>query len=103
MNTATSYLGFRLSHPFIAGASPLGYDLDAIKRLEDGGCAAIVIPSLFEEQVTEASTGRIHHRDLLDPLWTSFVGPFPPVSITRSHPTTTLSTSAAPNAPYRFR
>jgi hypothetical protein len=32
------------AHPFIAGASPLGFDLDAVKRLEDGGCAAMVIP-----------------------------------------------------------
>jgi dihydroorotate dehydrogenase len=54
MNIATSYLGFRLPHTFIAGASPLGYDLDAIKHLEDGGCAATVIPSLFEEQIGEA-------------------------------------------------
>jgi len=77
MNIATSYLGFRLPHPFIAGASPLGFDLDAIKRLEDGGCAAIVIPSLFEEQITETSAGRIHHRDLLDPLWTPYVAHFP--------------------------
>ena len=77
MNIATSYLGFRLPHPFIAGASPLGFDLDAIRRLEDGGCSAIVIPSLFEEQITEASTGRIHHRDPLDPLWTPYVAHFP--------------------------
>jgi dihydroorotate dehydrogenase (fumarate) len=77
MNIATSYLGFRLPHPFIAGASPLGLNLDTLKRLEDGGCAAIVVPSLFEEQITEASTGRIHHRDPLDPLWTAFVAQFP--------------------------
>ena len=48
MDTSTSFLGFRLPHPFIAGAAPLGFDLDTVKRLEDGGCAAIVIPSLFE-------------------------------------------------------
>jgi len=77
MNIATSYLGLRLSHPFIAGASPLGFSLDTIKCLEDGGCSAIVIPSLFEEQITEASTGRIHHRDPLDPRWTPFVAHFP--------------------------
>jgi dihydroorotate dehydrogenase (fumarate) len=69
MDTTTSFLGFRLPHPFIAGASPLGFDLDTVKRLEDGGCAAIVIPSLFEEQVTMAATGRIHQRDPLDAEW----------------------------------
>ena len=54
MDTTTSYLGFRLAHPFIAGASPLGAHLDSIKRLEDAGCAAIVLHSLFEEQITLA-------------------------------------------------
>ena len=57
MDTTTSYLGLRLPHPFIAGASPLGWHLDTIKRLEDGGCAAIVLHSLFEEQITLARTG----------------------------------------------
>jgi dihydroorotate dehydrogenase (fumarate) len=49
--TETSYLGLRLPHPFVAGASPFGYHLDTIKRLEDAGCAAVVLHSLFEEQV----------------------------------------------------
>ncbi|MEP7308884.1 MAG: dihydroorotate dehydrogenase-like protein [Acidobacteriota bacterium] len=77
MDTATSFLGLRLAHPFIAGASPLGFDLDAIKRLEDGGCSAIVIPSLFEEQITQAATGRIHHRDPLDDVWSATLAHFP--------------------------
>jgi dihydroorotate dehydrogenase (fumarate) len=66
MDTTTSYLGFRLPHPFIAGASPLGAHLDSIKRLEDAGCAAVVLHSLFEEQITLASDGRIHQKDPLD-------------------------------------
>jgi hypothetical protein len=37
MRTETSYVGPRLAHPFIAGASPLGYRVDTIKRLEDAG------------------------------------------------------------------
>jgi dihydroorotate dehydrogenase (fumarate) len=77
MDTTTSFLGFRLPHPYIAGASPLGFDLDTIKRLEDGGCAAIVIPSLFEEQITMASTGRIHQRDPLDAEWAVGLAHFP--------------------------
>jgi dihydroorotate dehydrogenase (fumarate) len=79
MDTTTSFLGFRLPHPFIAGASPLGFDLDTIKRLEDGGCAAIVIPSLFEEQITLANTGRIGQRDLLDAEWAVGLAHFPGV------------------------
>src|SRR5665213_2239747 len=67
MDLSTSLMGLPLAHPFIAGASPLGRDLDTIKRLEDAGCAAIVLPSLFEEQITLAADGRIHHMDPLDP------------------------------------
>ena len=36
----------------MVGASPLSDDLDAVKRLEDAGAAAIVLRSLFEEQIT---------------------------------------------------
>ncbi|MEP7304369.1 MAG: dihydroorotate dehydrogenase-like protein [Acidobacteriota bacterium] len=77
MDTATSFLGFRLPHPFIAGASPLGFHLDTIKRLEDGGCAALVLPSLFEEQITFARTGHIHQRDALGAEWAAWLAPFP--------------------------
>ena len=77
MTTATSLLGFRLSHPFVAGASPLGWSLDTVKRLEDGGCAAIVLPSLFEEQITLAREGRIRHMDPDDPRWAESVKHFP--------------------------
>jgi dihydroorotate dehydrogenase (fumarate) len=62
MNTETTYLGLRLQHPFIAGASPMGYSLDHVKRLEDGGCAAVVLHSLFEEQITQEREGRIAGR-----------------------------------------
>ena len=54
MRTDTSYLGFRLPHPFIAGASPFGYYLDTVKRLEDSGWAAVVLHSLFTEQIAGA-------------------------------------------------
>src|SRR4051812_38409614 len=77
MMTSTSMLGFRLPHPFVAGASPLGWSLDTIKRLEDGGCAALVLPSLFEEQITLAAEGRIRHRDPHDEEWASSLEHFP--------------------------
>jgi dihydroorotate dehydrogenase (fumarate) len=44
-------MGIQLPHPFMPGASPLAYDMGSVKRLEDAGAAAIVMPSLFEEQV----------------------------------------------------
>ena len=55
MDTTTTYLGLRLPHPFIAGASPLGDTVESARKVEDAGAAAIVMRSLFEEQIdTEA-------------------------------------------------
>lgn len=51
MDLETVYLGLRLSHPIIAGASPLSGTLDGIRRLEDAGAAAIVTASLYEDEV----------------------------------------------------
>lgn len=59
MDLSTTYLGLRLPHPFMPGASPLVDDLDLVKRLEDAGAAAIVMHSLFEEQITREQVGTI--------------------------------------------
>lgn len=58
MTLATPYLGLTLAHPFVLGASPLTGSLDHVRRAEDGGCAAIVMHSLFEEQIAEAAGER---------------------------------------------
>lgn len=52
VHLTTNYLGLTLSNPLIPGASPLCDDLDTCKRLEDVGAPALVMRSLFEEQVT---------------------------------------------------
>ncbi len=78
--TDTSYLGLRLPHPFIAGASPFGYHLDTIKQLEDAGCAAVVLHSLFEEQITLAVEGRLQHMDPFDREFAETIAHFPPAS-----------------------
>ncbi|MGF1531493.1 MAG: dihydroorotate dehydrogenase-like protein [Puniceicoccaceae bacterium] len=52
VNLVTDYLGLRLAHPFIAGASPLSDRLDSIRKLEDAGASAIVLRSLFAEQLS---------------------------------------------------
>lgn len=49
---ATTYMGIPLAHPLIVGASPLVDDLDTVRRLEDSRAAAIVMHSLFEEQLS---------------------------------------------------
>jgi dihydroorotate dehydrogenase (fumarate) len=51
MDMTTKWLGFDLPHPFMPGASPMLDDLDVVKRLEDAGAAALVMRSLFEEQI----------------------------------------------------
>ena len=51
MDLSTTYLGMRLPHPLMPGASPLVDDLDVVRRLEDAGAAAIVMHSVFEEQI----------------------------------------------------
>ena len=67
MLLTTQYLGLTLKNPIVASASPLNSKIDNLRRLEDAGAAAIVLPSLFREQIEseaeneasrmEASTG----------------------------------------------
>ena len=52
MNLATTYLGIPLRSPMVVGSSPLTEDLDNVRRLEDEGAAALVLPSLYEEEIT---------------------------------------------------
>jgi dihydroorotate dehydrogenase (fumarate) len=51
MDLTTRYLGLELKNPLVAGAGPLNSELDNIRRLEDLGAAAVVLPSIFEEQL----------------------------------------------------
>jgi dihydroorotate dehydrogenase (fumarate) len=51
MDLSTRYLGFDLQNPLVPGASPLMDNLDTVKRLEDAGAAALIMRSLFEEQI----------------------------------------------------
>src|SRR6516165_7754474 len=55
MDLSTCYMGLRLKNPVVASASPHNGNLDHIARLEEAGVAAIVLPSLFEEQIDAAS------------------------------------------------
>ncbi len=60
MNLATNYLGLELVHPLMVGASPLSDDLDQVRRLEDAGSSAIVMHSLFEEQIELEQVASMH-------------------------------------------
>ncbi len=60
MDLTTTYLGFKLSSPVMLGASPLTDNLDYVRRLEDGGAAAFVMRSLFEEQLASEQMGTFY-------------------------------------------
>ena len=51
MDLSTTYLGLQLRSPLVASAGPLTGRIDSLRALEDAGVAAVVLPSLFEEQV----------------------------------------------------
>src|SRR5256885_14289212 len=52
MSLSTNYLGLVLKNPIVASSSPLSHSVDSIQRLEDAGASAVVMYSLFEEQIT---------------------------------------------------
>lgn len=52
MTLTTNYMGMALKNPIVASSSPLSHNVDSIRRLEDAGAAAVVMYSLFEEQIT---------------------------------------------------
>jgi dihydroorotate dehydrogenase (fumarate) len=60
MDLTTRYMGLALKNPFVASASPLSESVDKIKRLEDNGAAAVVMFSLFEEQIRH-DTAAVEH------------------------------------------
>jgi dihydroorotate dehydrogenase (fumarate) len=61
MDLATTYLGMKLRSPLVPSASPLSEELDNIKRMEDAGAAAVVLHSLFEEQLRLETYELNHH------------------------------------------
>ena len=66
MDLTTRYLGLSLKSPIVAGASPLTGEVDNIRRLEDLGAGAVVLPSIFEEQIEhEQRADRAAGRDRL--------------------------------------
>jgi dihydroorotate dehydrogenase (fumarate) len=64
MDLSTTYLGLHLPHPLMPGSSPLSDDLDTVRRLEDAGAAAIVMRSLFEEQIVGDELATYHAHEV---------------------------------------
>lgn len=63
IDLSTTYMGLRLKNPVVAAASPLSNTLDGIRRLEDAGASAVVMYSLFEEQIYLESMALSDHLD----------------------------------------
>jgi dihydroorotate dehydrogenase (fumarate) len=61
MDLTTTYMGLPLKNPIVPSASPLSHSLEGMKRLEDAGAAAIVMYSLFEEQIVHESNELTHY------------------------------------------
>ncbi len=77
MNFKTQYMGLELPNPFIASASPLSRELDTAKRLEDAGASAIVMYSLFEEEIRHAELELAHHLEQGGDSFAESLGFFP--------------------------
>ncbi len=60
MDLSTTYMGLKLKNPIVPSASPLSQNVDTVKTMEDAGAAAIVVYSLFEEQINHES-GELDH------------------------------------------
>jgi dihydroorotate dehydrogenase (fumarate) len=61
LDLSTQYLEMKLRTPLVPSASPLSQEVSGIRRLEDAGASAIVLPSLFEEQLRQESLELDHH------------------------------------------
>lgn len=61
VDLTTRYLGLELPHPFMPGASPMVDDMSKVRELKQAGAAAIVMHSLFEEQLSAEASGTLRH------------------------------------------
>src|SRR4051812_30046147 len=77
MNLSTDYLGLRLRTPLVPSSSPLSEDLNNLKHMEDAGAAAVVLHSMFEEQIRHEMQSPRHHLALSEREETEARGYFP--------------------------
>jgi dihydroorotate dehydrogenase (fumarate) len=79
MDLTTRYMGLALKNPFVASASPLSESLDKIRRLEDNGASAVVMFSLFEEQIRHDNAAVEHYLSVGTDSFGEALSYFPPV------------------------
>ena len=81
MNLSTNYMGLSLKNPLIIGASPLSAESESIKRLEDAGAAAVVMHSIFEEQINHEHHELDHFLFKGSESYAEAVGYFPDMAL----------------------
>jgi len=80
MDLTTSYLGLSLKSPLIASASPLTLDVGNIRALEDHGAGAVVLPSIFEEQIDREAEELEHRMEWGSDSFAEALSYFPPAA-----------------------
>ncbi|MBI2299583.1 MAG: dihydroorotate dehydrogenase-like protein [Armatimonadetes bacterium] len=77
MDLSTTYLGHELPHPFMPGSSVMSEDLGKIHRLEDAGASAIVLHSLFEEQIVREQVATASAMEIASESYAEALSYFP--------------------------
>src|SRR6266540_2574570 len=83
-NLSTVYMGLKLRSPLVAAASPISRTVEAIERLEDAGAGAVVLFSLFQEQIVADSGGGLRSRAEI--AWSATLQQLPSLSDFRMDP-----------------
>ncbi len=86
MDLTTTYMGLKLKNPIVPSASPLSEGVDSVKALEDAGAGAVVVYSLFEEQISHESGELDHYLTYGADSYSEAVSYFPQPSEFRSGP-----------------
>jgi dihydroorotate dehydrogenase (fumarate) len=81
MDLSTIYMGLELKNPLVAGASPLSREVDTVRVLEDAGVAAVVMYSLFEEQIEHEAAAHAHFEELGTERFAESLTYFPSVDL----------------------
>jgi dihydroorotate dehydrogenase (fumarate) len=79
MNLNTTYLGLQLKNPIVPSAGPLSQSIDSIKLMEDAGASAVVLYSLFEEQIEHEALEIEHYTESLQGFNAEATSYFPEV------------------------
>jgi dihydroorotate dehydrogenase (fumarate) len=80
MDLSTFYLGMKLKNPIVVSASPFSHSLDSMQKLEDSGASAIVMHSLFEEQIIHEEEALEHYRTYGTESYAEAISYFPNAS-----------------------